>query len=125
MSEQYRVGQKVLVTEHTGEAGEALTIGKAYDVINVDPDDQGEPIQVLDDDNYAWWLTQGTFELVTTEQGSVNATNPFESINSKSLSHLLDLAGQLVAAYDDCDESTRQMIPLTLKIGGIEVKRES
>lgn len=125
---EYRVGQMVRMTslDDRGFDDEHLTIGATYQIIEADFGSEKYPVAVYTHAGEKHWLTRGTFELVTDDKESDSSTNPFGSINSKSLSHLFDLAGQLVAAYDDCDESTKQLLgEFMVKIGGIEVKRES
>lgn len=123
MSSEYRVGQRVLII-NDGNESDIVVNGRTYEISQVDPScAEDMPVCVYGENQRERWILEGTFKVVADEQEPVSFSNPFESINTKSLSHLLDLAGQLVAAYDDCDETTRQMLPFALKIGGIEVKR--
>lgn len=126
MSSKYRVGQKVQVINLTSndDGGRNLTIGKIYTILEVvDCNTTLYPIRIeADDCGNPWWLVADTFEVVSEPEDVTD--NPFAFIQGKHLTHLLDLAGQLVAAYDDCDEGTKQLLGVFMvKIGGIEVKR--
>lgn len=50
--------------------------------------------------------------------------NPFENANLSMLVHISDLAGQLIAEWDDLTPETQKILGgLTVKIGGLEVTR--
>jgi hypothetical protein len=62
----YKVGDRIISHTIIGDGRGHITVGKEYEVIDVNNDLSNQKIQVINDHNDSWWVNHRGFSLEDT-----------------------------------------------------------